>query len=113
MPTIEPIDPPRSSGSSAASSSSSDGSTSDGRVFSVGKRLTNNATLAYEQSLNKAESVVKLTVNLTQRVAVIGRAGTDNALDVMYTLTFGQPPPRTAAKNTVGAAKTPAAASAK
>ena len=101
------------SGSSAASSSSSDGSTSDGRVFSVGKRLTNNAILAYEQSLNKAESVVKLTVNLTQRVAVIGRAGTDNALDVMYTLTFGQPPPRTAAKNTVGAAKMPSATSAK
>ena len=60
----------------------------------MGKRLSANATLAYEQSLNKAESVVKLTVNLTRRIAVIGRAGSDNAVDILYTLTFGQPPRR-------------------
>jgi translocation and assembly module TamB len=63
-------------------------------ILSVGKRLSANATLAYEQSLTKAESVVKLTVNLTRRVAVIARAGSDNALDIFYTLTFGQPPRR-------------------
>lgn len=100
------------SGSSAASSSDS-GSSSEDRVFSVGKRLTNNATLAYEQSLNKAESVVKLTVNLTQRFAIIGRAGTDNAVDVLYTLTFGQPPPRTPARSNASAAKPPVTAPAK
>ncbi|MDR0440737.1 MAG: translocation/assembly module TamB domain-containing protein, partial [Candidatus Accumulibacter sp.] len=65
------------------------------QILSVGKRLSANASLAYEQSLTKAESVVKLTFNLTRRISVIGRAGSDNALDIFYTLSFGQPPRRT------------------
>ncbi|MDR2113268.1 MAG: translocation/assembly module TamB domain-containing protein, partial [Candidatus Accumulibacter sp.] len=68
--------------------------TANGHVLSVGKRLSADATLAYEQSLTQAESVVKLTVKLTRNIAVIGRAGSDNALDILYTLTFGQPPRR-------------------
>lgn len=60
------------------------------QIFSVGKRLSSNALLSYEQTLGKAEGVVKLTVNLSRQVAVIGRAGSDNALDVFYTLTFGR-----------------------
>ncbi|GHU27552.1 hypothetical protein AGMMS50256_07650 [Betaproteobacteria bacterium] len=35
-----------------------------------------------------------LIVNLTRNIAVIGRAGSDNALDILYTLTFGPPPRR-------------------
>ncbi|MDR0379679.1 MAG: translocation/assembly module TamB domain-containing protein [Candidatus Accumulibacter sp.] len=62
------------------------------QILSVGKRLSSNATLAYEQSLSKAESVVKLTVNLTRQIAFVGRAGSDNALDVFYTMIFGLPP---------------------
>ncbi|HJV93242.1 MAG TPA: hypothetical protein VJ572_07155, partial [Azonexus sp.] len=46
--------------------------------------------LSYEQSLGRAESVVKLTVNLTRQISLIGRAGSDNALDVFYTLAFGR-----------------------
>ncbi|MDR2452579.1 MAG: translocation/assembly module TamB domain-containing protein [Candidatus Accumulibacter sp.] len=66
----------------------------DNQILTVGKRLSAHAALTYEQSLTNAESVIKLTVNLTRRIAVIGRAGSDNALDVFYTLTFGQPPGR-------------------
>jgi translocation and assembly module TamB len=60
------------------------------QIFSVGKRLSSKAMLSYEQALGKAESVVKLTVNLSQRVSVVGRAGTDNAIDLFYTFTFGR-----------------------
>ena len=60
------------------------------QIVSLGKRLSSNALLSYEQALGKAEGVVKLTVNLNRQVAVIGRAGSDNALDVFYTLTFGR-----------------------
>lgn len=60
------------------------------QILSVGKRLGSNALLSYEQSLGRAESVVKLTVNLTRQISVIGRAGSDNALDVFYTLAFGR-----------------------
>jgi translocation and assembly module TamB len=40
--------------------------------------------------LGRAEGIVKLTVNLTRQISVIGRAGSDNALDVFYTLSFGR-----------------------
>lgn len=60
------------------------------QIFSVGKRLSSRALLSYEQTLGRAESIVKLTVNLSRQIAVIGRAGSDNALDVFYTLTFGR-----------------------
>jgi translocation and assembly module TamB len=64
--------------------------TTGNQILSVGKRLSSNALLSYEQNLGKAESVVKLTVNLTRQISVIGRAGSDNALDVFYTITLGR-----------------------
>ncbi len=61
------------------------------QILSVGKRLSSNALLSYEQTLGEAESIVKLTVNLTREISVIGRAGSDNALDIFYTITLGKP----------------------
>ena len=61
------------------------------QILSVGKRLSSNAMLSYEQTLGEAESIVKLTVNLTREISVIGRAGSDNALDIFYTITLGKP----------------------
>lgn len=63
------------------------------QILSVGKRLSSNAMLSYEQALGKAESIVKLTVNLNRQVSLIGRAGSDNALDLFYTITFGRSAP--------------------
>lgn len=63
------------------------------QILSVGKRLSSNAMLSYEQALGKAESIVKLTVNLNRQVSLIGRAGSDNALDLFYTITFGRAAP--------------------
>lgn len=75
------------------------------QIFTAGKRLSSNVLLSYEQALGTAESIVKLTVNLSQRVSLIGRAGSDNALDVFYTLTFGETPRN---QRTPGKTKTPA-----
>ncbi len=61
------------------------------QILSVGKRLSSNAMLSYEQTLGEAESIVKLTVNLTREISVIGRAGSDNAVDIFYTISFGKP----------------------
>jgi translocation and assembly module TamB len=69
-------------------------STTGGQILSVGKRLSNNALLSYDQTLGKAESVVKLTIFLNRQWSLIGRAGSDNALDILYTITFGGPAPR-------------------
>jgi translocation and assembly module TamB len=58
------------------------------QIVSVGKRLSSRATLSYEQGLAAAAGLVKLTYQLTPRVSVVTRAGTDNAIDVFYTLSF-------------------------
>ena len=57
-------------------------------VVSVGKRLTNNLSLSFEQSLGGADSLVKLTYRLSRRLSFVARGGTDNALDVYYTFSF-------------------------
>ena len=66
---------------------SSEGTVS-GQVVTLGKRLSADTFLAFEQSLVGAESIVKLTHQLGQRVSVIARGGTDNALDIFYTFSF-------------------------
>ena len=80
----------RSQGSRVAGGGIDTTATTGNQILSVGKRLSSNALLSYEQTLGKAESVVKLTVNLTRQISVIGRAGSDNALDVFYTITLGR-----------------------
>lgn len=74
----------------AGGNSISTAGTTGQQILSVGKRLTSNALVSYEQTLGRAEGIVKLTVNLTRQIAVIGRAGSDNALDIFYTLSFGR-----------------------
>jgi translocation and assembly module TamB len=46
--------------------------------------------LTYEQALGSTESLVKLTFTLSRHLSLIGRAGADNAIDLVYTFTFGR-----------------------
>lgn len=66
------------------------GASAGEQIVSVGKRLSSNVLLSYEQTLGKTESVVKLTVRLTRGVSVVGRAGSDNAVDFFYNFRFGR-----------------------
>lgn len=59
-----------------------------GQVLTLGKRLTDDLNLSFEQSLSGAESLVLLTYQLTRRFSVVARGGTDNAADLYYTITF-------------------------
>lgn len=59
-----------------------------GEVLSVGKRLSADLFLSFEQSLAGAESLVKLSYQLGRRVSVVARGGTDNAVDIYYTFSF-------------------------
>ncbi|MDR0634138.1 MAG: translocation/assembly module TamB domain-containing protein, partial [Azoarcus sp.] len=65
------------------------GPAASGDVVAVGKRLTNDLSLSFEQSLAGAESLVKLTYRLGRRLSLVARGGTDNALDVYYTFFIG------------------------
>lgn len=84
----------RVAGGQGFSGSGAGSSTSGSQVLTVGKRISANATLAYEQSMSsvaaQAGSVIRLTVELTRRLSVVARAGTDNALDLQYTFSFGR-----------------------
>ncbi|MBS1142093.1 MAG: hypothetical protein H6R13_3546 [Proteobacteria bacterium] len=86
----------------AGGNSANTTSTTGQQILSVGKRLSSNALLSYEQTLGRAEGIVKLTVNLTRQISVIGRAGSDNALDVFYTLTFGRNVPEAKDRSPAG-----------
>ncbi len=68
----------------------SNSQTVNGQIVSVGKRLSSNALLSYEQSLNTTESIVKLTVNLNRQFSVVGSAGSESALDFFWHYNFGR-----------------------
>lgn len=71
------------------SSTTVDGEGTLGRqVLTVGKRLSRDLYLSFEQSLGGAESLVKLSYQLSRRVSVVVRGGTDNAIDAYYTFSF-------------------------
>ncbi|MBK7423522.1 MAG: translocation/assembly module TamB domain-containing protein [Propionivibrio sp.] len=74
----------------AGSSGFGNSQTVNGQIVSVGKRLSANTLLSYEQSLDTMESIVKLTHNLSRRVSLVARAGSDNALDVFWNYSFGR-----------------------
>jgi translocation and assembly module TamB len=62
--------------------------TVSGQVLTLGKRLSADLFLSFEQSLGGAESLVKLTYQLSRRVSVVARGGTDNSADIYYTISF-------------------------
>ena len=82
----------RSAGSRIVSSGSTESGSVDQQILSVGKRLSSRATLTYEQSLGTAESIAKLSFALTRQITLVGRVGSDNAVDVFYGLSWGRPP---------------------
>ncbi|MDR2688396.1 MAG: translocation/assembly module TamB domain-containing protein [Azoarcus sp.] len=64
------------------------GPTVSGDVLAVGKRLSKDVLLSFEQSVGGAESLVKLTWQLSRNLSLIARGGSDNAFDLYYTFSF-------------------------
>jgi translocation and assembly module TamB len=73
----------------ATTGGSDTGENAGTQIVTVGKRLSDNTVLTYEQSIATAESIVKLTVNLSNRLSLVARSGTENALDLFYSFRFG------------------------
>lgn len=57
-------------------------------IVTVGKRVNEALTISYEQALSGAANVVMLSYQLSRRVSLIARAGTENALDVVFSFAF-------------------------
>lgn len=64
-------------------------SNQSGQVLSVGRQLTKQLRLSYEQALGTTGNLVKLTFKLTDRISVVGTSGSDAAVDVFYGFAFG------------------------
>lgn len=66
----------------------SDDAAVSGQVLMLGKRLSSDLFLSFEQSLGGAETLLKLTYQLTRRLSVVARGGTDTSADLYYTVSF-------------------------
>ena len=71
----------------ATSTSTSTTNTTD-QVVSVGKHLMPGLVLAVERGLGDGSGAVKLSWQLTRRITVVGRTGSESAVDINYTFSF-------------------------
>jgi len=56
--------------------------------LAVGKRINDDLYLSFEQALSGAEYFVALNYRLTRQLSLIARAGSTNALDLVYSIAF-------------------------
>lgn len=71
----------RSGGVSTSSTAAAD-------FLAVGKRINEDLYLSFEQALSGAEYFVALNYRLTRQLSLIARAGSTNALDLVYSIAF-------------------------
>jgi translocation and assembly module TamB len=64
----------------------SDGSVGQTTAITLGKRLSNNLYVAYEQSLNTALGAVNVFYDVSRHLTVRAQAGHESALDLIFTL---------------------------
>ena len=67
---------------------SATGTTAASEFVAVGKRLSDDLYLTFEQSISGASTYVALNYQISRRLSLIGRAGTTTALDLVYSFAF-------------------------
>jgi translocation and assembly module TamB len=68
-------------------STNADGSTAAG-ALTLGKRIADNLYLSYERSLAGTLNTVSVFYDVTRRVTIRARAGSENAVDLIFTLSY-------------------------
>lgn len=63
-------------------------STAAADFVALGKRINDDLYVTFEQAISGAEYYVALSYQLSRRVSVIARAGSTNALDLVYSFAF-------------------------
>lgn len=64
------------------------GGDADSAAVVFGKRLSSKLYLSYQKSISGLLDVARLTYNITSRWSLRGEAGTESAVDVLYTFSF-------------------------
>jgi translocation and assembly module TamB len=57
-------------------------------IVMLGKRLSQRVFLSYEQSLRGLQNLVRLQYEITERLSIRGRAGTQKGLDLLWTYRY-------------------------
>ncbi|MBV1731803.1 MAG: translocation/assembly module TamB domain-containing protein [Hydrogenophaga sp.] len=71
--------------SSTGTRTKADGTTTTDAALTLGKRLSSDLYLSYEQSVTGAMSTVSILYDLSKRLTLRARAGTENAIDLIFT----------------------------
>jgi translocation and assembly module TamB len=79
---------PRRSVAGALRGDTSIAPTATSEIITIGKRVGEAVTISYEQALAGTASIVQLSYRLSQRLSLVARAGTENALDLVYSIAF-------------------------
>ena len=67
---------------------SATGTTAASDFVAVGKRLSDDLYLTFEQAISGAATYVALNYQISRRLSLIGRTGTTTALDLVYSIAF-------------------------
>lgn len=74
----------RTGASSLTGSGSASASVQDS-VVTLGKRVSERLFLSYEQSLRGLQNLLRLQYEISERLSIRGRVGTENAIDLVWT----------------------------
>jgi len=66
----------------------SSSSSAVGDFVTLGRRINEQLYVSFEQALGGSDYFVALSYQLTRRLSVVARAGSTNALDLVYSLAF-------------------------
>ena len=67
---------------------SATGTTAASDFVAIGKRLSDDLYLTFEQAISGTATYVALNYQISRRLSLIGRAGTTTALDLVYSIAF-------------------------
>lgn len=72
-------------GASGLTSSGSASASVQDSVVTLGKRVSERLFLSYEQSLRGLQNLLRLQYEISERLSIRGRVGTENAIDLVWT----------------------------
>ena len=72
----------------ALKSENASSATVAGEIITIGKNINEALTLSYQQSISDASRFLQLNYQLSQRLSAVVRGGTDNAIDLVYSIAF-------------------------
>jgi translocation and assembly module TamB len=72
----------------ALRSDESSAATVAGEIITIGKNIDESLTVSYQQAISDTSRFLQLNYQLSRHLSAVVRGGTDNALDLVYSIAF-------------------------